>query len=121
MFAVSVANAPDTEYVTTDFWRYTPADRTLKMTNGWTATYEQGNYPGGVMLVEVHDEHGNSLTPSWEVVNSDNSRPSRMTAVQQVLGGQTRTVTFSYDTHPPPFVSWMPNKMTYNDGHQVRE
>ena len=102
----------ETEFITDRFWRYTTSDRTLRMPNGWTATYETGNPIGGAMLVEVHDVYGNSLTPDWEGGATGDIRPLRLESVTQTVGGTTRLVAFEYDPITAA-CGWMPKKMTF--------
>jgi len=103
----------DTVFITDQFWRYTTTTRTLEIPNGWTATYESGNPSGGVMLVEVHDVYGNSITPDWEGGSPTDIRPLRLETVTQTLSAtESRTVTFEYG--PLSSVSgYMPTKMTF--------
>jgi RHS repeat-associated protein len=108
----------DGVFVSPQFWRYTSSTRTLELPNGWVATYEDGNPAGGVMLVEVHDVYGNSITPDWEGGAPEDIRPLRLEAVTQTVGdagtpARSRTVTFSY---PTEFFSRMPQTMTFAGG-----
>jgi hypothetical protein len=104
-----------TVFVAGDFSRFDSVTRTLTMPNGWAATYESGNPVGGVMLVEVHDVYGNSITPAWEA-HSSGYRPFRMTSVTQLTAGQTRTIAFTY----PGFWTYSPATMSYDDGTSTR-
>ena len=98
------------QWLTTDFWRYDAAARTLYMPNGWVATYEQaGNPSGGIMLEEVHDQFGNSITPHW---TRSGQRPWLLENVVQTVadngnGGRTRTVSFEYTGNNPRLPSSM--------------
>jgi hypothetical protein len=102
----------DTVFVTDEFWRYTATTRTLEMPNGWTATYESGAPSGGVMLVEVHDVFGNTITPDWEGGAPEDLRPLRLESVTQTVGSVSRIVSFEYDGVFSP-CGWMPKKMTF--------
>ena len=97
----------DTEFVTAEFWHYETTTRTLKLPNGWIATYEAGVHSGGAMLVEVHDQFGNSITPTWE---PGDIRPLRLSSVTQTVGDDSRTVTFTYDADS----GWMPKTMVFD-------
>ena len=100
----------DTEFITEDFWRYTTTSRTLELPNGWTATYEEGNFVGGAMLAELHDVYGNSVVPDWQGGAPGDIRPLRLDGVAQTVSGTTRTVTFAHETAA---CGMMPSKMTY--------
>ncbi len=98
-------------FVTADFWQYDPVARTVSLPNGWVATYEQtGNPVGGIMLVEVHDPFGNSITPHWI---ADGYRPFLLDDVVQTVADagatRTRTVSFAYTGSNPR----LPSSMTY--------
>jgi len=99
-----------TEFIAADFSIYTPATKTLKMANGWVATYEAsvevGGAPGGAMLVQVTDAFGNVITPEWQ---SGAIRPLRLDAVVQTVSGDTRRVEFGYGTQSVR----MPASMTF--------
>ena len=110
-------------FVASNFWRYQHSTRTLKMSNGWTATYTTGPIATDVhRLVEVHDSFGNSIIPTWEVVDGSGGL-KRMASVRQVIGSQERLVSFTYPAGWTPGSTinpFAPTDMSYNDGNTTR-
>lgn len=107
-----------TVYVGDDFSQFDTNTRVLTMPNGWRATYEQGNPLGGAALVGVQDPYGNSITPTWGPLPLPANRTAWvMTAVTQIISGQTRVVEFEYSADS----GRMPTKMKYHDGFQERQ
>jgi hypothetical protein len=100
---VADGGLPSGTFTTADFWRYTLGTRTVSLPNGWTATYD--NVPGRTfaMLVQVSDVFGNSIVPHWI---DDPVGPLAMSSVDQHVGSDTRTVTFSYNGTALTATSW---------------
>ena len=88
---------------TVEFWKWNIAARTLELPNGWVATYEQqGDPAGGIMLLEVHDQFGNSITPHWIGGAPEDIRPLPLDAITQTVGNPgsptlSRYVDFTYE------------------------
>jgi hypothetical protein len=90
------------EYLTKQFWRFTWATQTLEFPNGWVGTFNGG------LLQELHDQFDNRVTFTYTGVLG-----RLQTVTQHLAGGQTRTVTYTYDSGRATSMTYDGKQWTY--------